>query len=102
MISRKVWQVGAFRFTSIARMPNNNTWMEAPDAYLHCRRCCPAVDRGGIYVGSDLWEWGLTIASVTVNSVQPVKLFIHSVALNTRDQTENAGPKTKTLHLNEK
>lgn len=33
-LTRKVWQVGAFLFTSMARIPNSSTWIVAPDAYL--------------------------------------------------------------------
>ena len=32
-ISRKVWQVGALRLTSIASTPKSSTWMDAPAAY---------------------------------------------------------------------
>ena len=34
MISRMVWALGAFRFTSTARMPNRMICTVAPDAYL--------------------------------------------------------------------
>ena len=33
-ISRMVWAVGAFRLTSMARMPNSKIWTVAPLAYL--------------------------------------------------------------------